>query len=62
MVPPGLVHTFRNAGDTPATFHFELLPSGNSEEAFQTLIAGDVGDPEAFFEKYGMVLAGPPLE
>ena len=62
LIPAGAVHAFRNAGSTPAKIHFELLPAGSSEEAFERLVAGDVDDVEAFFDRYQMDLAGPPLE
>ena len=61
-VPPGAVHAFRNIGATPAVIHFELIPAGDSEEAFNRIVTGDVGDVDAFFEQYGMDLSGPPLD
>ncbi|MES2440933.1 MAG: cupin domain-containing protein [Verrucomicrobiota bacterium] len=62
VVPVGAVHAFRNIGDTPATLHYELLPSGNSEEAFERIVREEIEDAAAFFESYGMKMAGPPLE
>jgi quercetin dioxygenase-like cupin family protein len=61
VVPAGAVHAFRNIGAAPAVIRFELLPAGGSEEAFGLMVRGEVGDVGAFFEKYGMNLAGPPL-
>ena len=61
VVPAGAVHAFRNIGATPAVIHFEMLPAGDSEEAFDLMVRGEIGDIEAFFDKYGMDLAGPPL-
>ena len=61
-VPAGAVHAFRNIGTTPAVIHFEMLPAGNSEEAFDRMATGEIGDLNAFFEKYGMDLSGPPLD
>ena len=62
LVQAGTVHAFRNIGDQPAVIHFEMLPSGNSEEAFDLLVNGEIEDAPAFFDKYGMDLVGPPLE
>ena len=62
VVPAGAVHAFRNFGDAPARIHFELLPAADSEEAFAKLAAGEVTDVAAFFDRYGMDLAGPPLD
>lgn len=63
-VPAGAVHTFRNEGDKPVIIHFELIPAGKSEEFFEKLVAGDYDQEkvEAFFKRYGLELAGPPLE
>jgi len=61
LVPAGAVHAFRNDGETPATIHFELLPAGRSEEFFSRLVAGEKGDPGAFFDAFGIDLCGPPL-
>lgn len=61
FVPAGAVHTFRNIGTTPAVIHFEMLPAGDSEEAFDLMVRGEIADIDAFFDKYGMDLAGPPL-
>ncbi len=62
IVPAGAVHAFRNIGTMPAVIHFEMLPAGDSEEAFDRMITEDIGDVEAFFDKYGMDLSGPPLD
>ena len=61
VVPAGAVHAFRNIGAVPAVIHFEMLPAGDSEEAFRRIATGEIGDVEAFFDKYGMDLCGPPL-
>jgi hypothetical protein len=61
VVPAGAVQAFRNIGETPTEIHFELLPAGDSEEAFALMVRGEIGDVDAFFDKYGMDLAGPPL-
>lgn len=61
VVPAGAVHAFRNIGAASAVIHFEMLPAGDSEEAFGLMVRGEVGDVGAFFDKYGMDLAGPPL-
>jgi quercetin dioxygenase-like cupin family protein len=62
VVSVGSVHAFRNVGSEPAKIHFEMLPAGHSEEAFDRLAKGEIGDPEEFFNKYEMDLVGPPLE
>ena len=62
VVPAGAVHAFRNIGTMPAVIHFEMLPAGDSEEAFDRMVTGDIGDVEAFFDDYGMDLSGPPLD
>ena len=62
VVPAGTVHAFRNIGLQPARIHFELIPAERSEEAFGMLATESITDVEAFFDKYGMDLAGPPLE
>jgi quercetin dioxygenase-like cupin family protein len=61
FIPAGAVHAFRNIGATPAVIHFEMLPAGESEEAFELMVRGEIDDVDAFFDKYGMDLAGPPL-
>ena len=63
-VPKGAAHAFRNLGDQPGRIHFELLPSGRSEEFFARLAAGDF-DPDGlatFFDEYEIDLLGPPIE
>jgi len=62
VVPAGAVHAFRNIGDAPALIHFELLPAGDSEEAFARMVAGKIGDVDTFFDKYEMDFSGPPLD
>ncbi len=63
VVPPGAVHTFRNIGTAEGVLHFEILPPGNCEAFFDTLVnhPDQVGDFPAFFDAHGMDLAGPPL-
>lgn len=61
MIPAGAVHAFQNIGAASARIHFELLPAGDSKEAFERLVTGDRGNVEAFFDRYGMDLSGPPL-
>lgn len=64
VVPQGAVHAFRNIGSGPAIIHFEMIPAGESEEAFSRLIkeADQIEDIEAFFDRYDMDLSGPPLD
>ena len=62
VVPAGAVHSFRSIGEAPALIHFEMLPAGDSEEAFARMVTGEIGDVDAFFDKYGMDLSGPPLD
>ena len=62
VVPAGVVHAFRNVGVEPALIHFELIPALKSEESFDRLASETIADVEAFFDEYGMDLAGPPLE
>ncbi|MDQ8204492.1 cupin domain-containing protein [Pelagicoccus sp. SDUM812003] len=63
LIPPGVVHTFKNIGDTPARHHFELLEAGNSEEFFSRIVSefSNITDMNAFFSQYGLDLVGPPL-
>ena len=62
VVPAGAIHAFRNIGDEPARIHFEMIPALKSEEAFRRLASETIADTEAFFDEYGMDLAGPPLD
>ena len=62
VIPAGVVHAFKNVGDGAAKIHFELIPALSSEEAFERLTTGPIEDVEAFFDEYGMDLAGPPLD
>ena len=62
LVPAGAVHAFRNVGAEPALIHFEMIPTLKSEEAFGRLASETITDAEAFFDEYGMDLAGPPLD
>ena len=62
-IPPGAAHTFKNAGDSIGTLHFELLDAGKSEEFFRritTEIESIENLPE-FFAAYDLELLGPPL-
>lgn len=61
LVPAGAVHAFRNIGASPAVIHFEMVPAGDSEEAFELMVRGGIDDVDAFFDRYGMDLAGPAL-
>lgn len=62
VVPAGAAHAFRNVGEEPATIHFDLMPSANSDEAFRRLVTEEIDNPGAFFDQYGMDLVGPPME
>ncbi len=64
LIPAGAVHSFRNIGDEPSRIHFEILPAGNSEEGFDRLVneGASISDIAAFFDDYGMDLAGPPID
>ena len=62
VVPAGAIHAFKNIGSAPAVIHFEMLPAGASEEAFDRMVSGDIGDVKAFFDQYEMYLSGPPLD
>ena len=64
IVPANTIHAFRNIGDSPARMHFEMVPAGESEEAFARLVAegNSIEDVAAFFDRYDMDLIGPPLE
>ncbi len=62
VIPMGAVHAFRNIGTSNAVIHFELLPAGDSEEAFDQITTGEIEDVAAFFDKYDMDLSGPPLD
>ena len=61
-VPAGAVHAFKNVGEQPAKIHFELIPALESEDAFKRLTSEVIDDVGAFFDEYGMDLAGPPLD
>ena len=62
VVPAGAIHAFRNVGPDPARIHFEMIPAGRSEEAFERLATETIEDVQAFSDEYGMDLSGPPLE
>ncbi len=61
LIPPGAQHTFINKNEGESVIHFELLPSGSSEEFFEKLVAGDFEDLPKFFEEHGLKLLGPPI-
>lgn len=62
-IPPGSVHSFKNAGDTPGEIHFELLEAGQSEEFFHRLVneLDQIEDIPSFFAEYDIEFHGPPL-
>ncbi len=64
FVPKGAAHAFRNVGSAPAVIHFEMLPSGDSEEFFSILAneRDTIGDPVLLFDRFGTDLLGPPLD
>jgi len=41
-----------------------MIPAGESEEGFSRMIEGigKIDDVQAFFDRYDMDLAGPPLD
>lgn len=61
-IPPGKPHTFINKAQTESLIHFELLPSGSSEEFFQKLVSGEFEDLPGLFEEHGLKLLGPPIQ
>jgi quercetin dioxygenase-like cupin family protein len=61
-IPPGKRHAFINKSKEDSVIHFELLPSGKSEEFFGRLAAGRFDDISTFFEEHGLKLMGPPIK
>lgn len=63
LIDSKVPHTFINIDDEDGLLHFELLPSGSSEEFFMHLVSDfdSIDDMGAFFQKHGMTLLGPPL-
>ena len=63
LIPVGAAHTFQNIDSDEGLLHFELLPSGSSEEFFTRLVAdhASIADMPAFFQEHGLELLGPPL-
>lgn len=65
VVPPGVPHTFRNAGTTPARQVFVLTPAEDGERFFRELAR--LGSPPdaaalaALAERHGTEFVGPPL-
>jgi quercetin dioxygenase-like cupin family protein len=62
IIPAGKPHAFINESDEESIIHFELLPSGTSEEFFEKLVSGGFGDLPGFFEAHGLKLLGPPIQ
>ena len=64
LVPVGAAHSFKNIDSQEGLLHFELLPSGSSEEFFARLVAdpASIADMPAFFREHGLQLLGPPLD
>lgn len=62
VISPGKMHSFINKSDKESVIHFELLPSGNSEQFFEKLTSGDFEDIAMLFEEHGLKLLGPPLK
>ncbi|NDV61927.1 cupin domain-containing protein [Puniceicoccales bacterium CK1056] len=61
-IPPGKKHAFVNKSEKNSIIHFELLPSGKSEEFFERLVAGRFEDIPSLFEEHGLKLLGPPIK
>ena len=62
VVPPGKPHAFVNKSGGDSVIHFELLPSGNSEQFFDKLVRGDFENVPKFFADHGLKLLGPPID
>ena len=66
-MPPGVPHTFRNAGVTPARLLFILTPALDAEAFFAALAAATTGDTpdqavlEQIAQRFGTEFVGPPL-
>jgi quercetin dioxygenase-like cupin family protein len=61
-IQPGVPHAFINKSKDESPIHFELLPSGNSEDFFQKLVTGEFDDLPKFFEDHGLKLLEPPIQ
>ncbi|MEX0289388.1 MAG: cupin domain-containing protein [Flavobacteriaceae bacterium] len=61
-IPAGKPHAFINKSQEESIIHFELLPSGSSEEFFERLVSGRFEDLPKFFEDHGLKLLGPPIQ
>ena len=67
IVPPGVPHTFRNVGATPARLLFILTPALEAEALFAALAAATaVGKPDPavlaqLAQRFGTEFVGPPL-
>ena len=67
IVPPGVPHTFRNVGATPARLLFILTPALEAEGFFAALAAVTaVGKPDPavlaqLAQRFGTEFVGPPL-
>ena len=67
IVPPGVPHTFRNVGATPARLLFILTPALEAEAFFAALAAATaVGKPDPavlaqLAQRFGTEFVGPPL-
>ena len=63
LIPGGAAHSFKNIDSDEGLLHFELLPSGSSEEFFARLVTdqANIADMAAFFREHGLELLGPPL-
>ena len=67
IVPPGVPHTFRNVGATPARLLFILTPALEAEAFFAALAAATtIGKPDPavlaqLAQRFGTELVGPPL-
>lgn len=61
-IPPGMPHAFTNKSEGESVIHFELLPSGSSEDFFHNLASGNFEDLPQFFSDHGLKLLGPPIQ
>lgn len=61
-IPAGKPHAFINKSEGESVIHFELLPSGSSEEFFEKLVSGNFENLPKFFEDHGLKLLGPPIQ
>ena len=67
IVPPGVSHTFRNIGATPARLLFILTPALEAEAFFAALAAATAAGKPApavlaeLAQRFGTEFVGPPL-